>query len=409
MVKMKISDRVLNFQESVTLKLNAEVVKLQEAGQEVINLTAGQLPFKPDFEFIKNIKQEANFLKSFQYSPVAGFNELRLKIKTWMEKERRVSFENSDVIISSGAKHVISNVLCSLINPGDEVVVIAPYWVSYPAMIELYGGKVKVVKSDFYDHYCPDIDGIKAAINNNTKAIIINSPNNHVGTVYKAEWMDKLAALLENYPDISIISDEIYKELNYYDPEPSYFYQSIPSLLNRTIIISGISKVMASTGLRIGWAVGPKQFIKKVSVLQGQTTSGANSLIQLALMQYDFDSLQEYLNPIKNHLRKNANILRDKLREKKLSHKWYQVDGAFYYLLDLTNLPIMDYFEESEKGLDCAEKVCQKILSDCGVALVPGGDFGAPNTARLSLVANNEVFAKAIDLIIDCVLKKKVN
>lgn len=406
---MKISDRVLNFQESVTLKLNAEVVKLQESGHEVINLTAGQLPFKPDFDFIKNIKQEANFLKSFQYCPVPGFVELRNKIKNWMSTDRHVNFDSMDVIISNGAKHSISNVLCSLINPGDEVIVIAPYWVSYPALIELYGGVTKIAHSDFYDHYCPDVEAVRQLITEKTKAIIVNSPNNPVGTVYKPEWMKNFSKLMQDHPNISLISDEIYRELNFYDPMPTYFYQYDEELLKRTIIISGISKFMASTGLRLGWAVGPKEFIKKVGVLQGQTTSGANSLIQLALLQFDLQKLNDYLSPIKNHLRQNVNILRDKLRDNNLSHKWYQVDGAFYFLLDLKNLPIMDHFVSDEENADYATEICQKILSDCGVALVPGSDFGAPNTARISLVANTDVFAKAVDLIIGCIQKKKVN
>ena len=244
---MKISDRVSNFQESVTLKLNAEVVKMQEAGEDVINLTAGQLPFKPDFEFINSIKQEANFLKSFQYSPVPGFPKLREKIKDWSAKERNVSLDDFDTVVSNGAKQVISNVLCTMINPGDEVIIIAPYWVSYPSMIELYGGVTKVVESDFYDHFCPDIEGVKAAITDKTKAIIVNSPNNPVGIVYKPEWMKEFADLLGEHPNISVISDEIYRELNYYDPTPVYFYQYNESLLDRTIIISGISKIMAST------------------------------------------------------------------------------------------------------------------------------------------------------------------
>ena len=406
---MKISERVSNFQESVTLKLNAEVVRMQESGEDVINLTAGQLPFKPDFEFINSIKQEANFLKSFQYSPVPGFPKLRKKIQDWTAKERNLSLDNFDTVVSNGAKHVISNVLCSLINPGDEVIIIAPYWVSYPAMIDLYGGVTKVVESDFYDHFCPDIERVKAAINDKTKAIIVNSPNNPVGIVYKPEWMKEFADLLAEYPDVCVISDEIYRELNYYDPTPSYFYQYNEELLERTIIISGVSKVMAATGLRIGWAVGPKEFIKKVGTLQGQTTSGANSLTQLALIQYDFNNLKDYLTPIKNHLRKNANILRDKLRENDLAHKWYQVDGAFYYLLDFKNLPILEYFSGDKDEKDYSAEICQKILSDCGVALVPGAGFGSPNTARLSLVSENHVFEKAIDRVISCIQKKKIN
>ena len=406
---MRPSDRVCNFKESVTLKLNAEVVKLQDAGSEVINLTAGQLPFKPDHSFIGNIKQEANFLKSFQYSPVPGFSELREKIKSWMTSERTINGENLDVIVSNGAKQVISNIFCSLINPGDEVIIIAPFWVSYPAMIELYGGKPVIVKSNFYDYFCPDVEAVRNAITDKTKAIVINSPNNPVGTVYNVDWMKDFCHMIKDFPKLSIISDEIYRELNYYDPAPSYYYQFDESLLERSIIISGISKIMAATGLRLGWALAPSGFIKKVSTLQGQTASGANSLMQQALMQYDFSNLKSFLDPIKAHLRKNANILRDKLREKNLSHKWYQVDGAFYYLLDFKNLPILDFFDNEDEGNDFATDVCQKVLRDCGVAMVPGSDFGAPNTGRISLVAENKIFEDAIGRLIDCLNTKKVN
>lgn len=407
---MEPSNRVSNFKESVTLKLNAEVVKLQEAGNEVINLTAGQLPFKPDHDFINNIKKEANFLKSFQYSPVPGFPELRSKILDWSAKERSIPSDNLEVVIANGAKQVLSNIFCGLINPGDEVIIIAPFWVSYPAMIELYGGKPVIIESDFYDYFCPDVDAIKSAITDKTKAIVINSPNNPVGTVYKVEWMKSFSKMIREFPQVNIVSDEIYKELNYYDPDPSYFYQFDEKLLERTVIVSGISKIMAATGLRLGWAIGPSSFIKKVSTLQGQIASGANSLIQQALAHYDFSALKTFLEPIKAHLRKNANTLRDKLREENLSHKWYQVDGAFYYLIDFKNLPIIEFFRKSEQdNEDYAPEICQKILTDVGVAVVPGSDFGAPNTGRISLVAEHVVFDRAVDLLINSLNQKQVN
>ena len=344
-----MSNRISDFSESVTLKLNAKANGLIQEGKNIYNLTAGQLPFRPDSIFTDALKKETNFIKSFQYSPVPGMKELREKVLKWSEKERDLDLATSmDVLVSNGAKQVLSTILCSLINPGDEVAIIAPYWVSYPSMIKLYGGGVKVIETDFYEHFAPSMDAIRKSLTLTTKAIIINSPNNPVGHIYNEAWMIEFAKLMEEFPNTVIISDEIYRELNYYDPSPKYFYQFSKNLLDRTLIVGGISKVMAATGLRLGWCLGPKDFISSMSKLQGHTSSGANSLVQQALLNYNFDEIPEFLSPIKIHLRENSKLLREQLRESNLAHKWYQVSGAFYYLIDFTKSPILEQFQKSE-------------------------------------------------------------
>ncbi len=402
---MLVSDRISNFSESVTLKLNAKAISLSQEGNKIYNLTAGQLPFRPDSVFTESIKKETNFIKSFQYSPVPGSKDLREKILKWSEKERDLDLASSmDVLISNGAKQVLSTILCSLINPGDEVVIISPYWVSYPPMIKLYGGVVKVVETDFYEHFSPSMDSIREALTSKTKAIIINSPNNPVGHIYDDNWMRDFSQLMQEFPNTIIVSDEIYRELNYYDPGPRYFYQFEKNLLDRTCIVGGISKVMASTGLRIGWCIAPKSFISSMSKLQGHISSGASSLAQQGLLNYDLDRIPEFLSPIKVHLRENSKLLREKLRESDFAHKWYQISGAFYYLIDFSKLPILEKFQSSpDDSKDYASDICDHILTTYGVAMVPGSDFGVKNAARISLVSERDVFSEAIDLILKAI------
>jgi aspartate aminotransferase len=294
---MELSSRVKGMAESVTLKLNSKAVELSEKGQQVYNLTAGQLPFRPPQDFIDAIRSELDFLKSYQYSPVTGFVDLRKKIIRHIEETRGINFsadifdgKEFDCVISNGAKHSISNILGALIDPGDEVIIISPYWISYPEMIKFCRGIPVEVKSSIFDVFTPPLSEIRKAISPKTKAIIINSPNNPAGVHYSDEWMSEFAELLLEHPEIAIISDEIYFEVCYYDPKPTYFYQKKPELLLRTIIVDGISKAFASTGLRIGYCVAPKNICKGIENLQGQLTSSANSLVQRGMMNYNFAS-----------------------------------------------------------------------------------------------------------------------
>lgn len=400
---MKLTKRVSSITESVTLKLNAKAVQMADQGRKIYNLTAGQLPFRPLSEFSQHLRDELDFLKSYQYSPVPGFGELREKILQVIETSRELQFdrETTDCLISNGGKHAITNVLGALIEPGDEAILLAPFWVSYPEIVKFWGGEPVIVRSSVFDHYTPQLDAIEQAITSKTRVIIINSPNNPSGLSYSEDWMKGLAQLLMKYPDIMILSDEIYYELYYYDPKPSYFYQMEKSLLERTIIVDGISKTLASTGLRLGYTIGPKELIKAMGKLQGHTTSGANSLVQRALMDFDFDRIGDYLVPIKKHLRENAEIVRDTLREAGLGHCWYQTQSAFYFLMDFSRSPRMEKLKAQHPGVeDLSDRLCEELLEDFGVAVVPGGSFGIPNSARLSLVSPKDYFQEAMDKII---------
>lgn len=407
---MELSSRVHGMQESVTLRLNSKALELAESGKQVYNLTAGQLPFRPPQEFIESIRSELDFLKSYQYSPVAGFSDLRKKIMNHIEVSRGINFssldEEFDCVISNGAKHSISNILGALINPSDEVIIISPYWISYPEMIKFCRGVPIIVQSSIFDVFTPPLTEIKKAISERTKAIIINSPNNPAGIHYSVEWMEEFAQILIDNPHVNVISDEIYFEVIYYDPKPTYFYQKHPELLKRTIIVDGISKAFASTGLRIGYCVAPKHVCKGIENLQGQLTSSANSLIQRAMMNYNFSNSQQFLVPVKNHLRENAIIIREKFKEANIMKCWYQPVSAFYFMIDFSQTPAYARYRQNKTDkTDYSYQICEDILDQLGVVIVPGTDFGMPNSARISLVLQATAFAEAMDKIVHFLIK----
>ena len=396
-----ISSRISTISDSVTLKLNDKALKLAEEGRTIYNLTTGQLPFKPAVELIDNLRSELNFLKSFQYSPVIGFPELRNKIINYMSETRVIDFnaidEEFDCVVSNGGKHNIFNALLSIVDPDDEVVLISPFWLSYPEMITLCLGKTVMVGTSHFKGYTPSIDKIRDSFTEKTKVIIINSPNNPTGVHYNDDWMDAFADLMMDFPNIAIISDEIYFELNYFDPAPTYFYSHRPELLKRTVIATGISKALAAPGLRLGYCVAPKSICNAMSKVQSHTASGANSLVQRALSNYDYHLIEDNLRQVKTQLRSNSGIVREALREKDLANCWYQPLSAFYFMLDISVAPVFSKYKSNEDDIsDYSEKICEDILESLGVALVPGNAFGMPNSARISMVLEKTPFTEAM-------------
>lgn len=404
---MKLSKRAASVADSITLKLNEIAISLGEQGQHVYNLTSGQLPFKPMPEFIDKIQSELNFLKSYQYSPVPGFKDLRQKLLNYIAYSRELepsALEDFDTVISNGSKQSIYNVLGSIIDPDDEVILLAPYWVSYPQMIEFWGGKIKVVDSKSFEGFIPSIEDVEAAITDKTKAIIINSPNNPAGIHYDQNWMKAFAGLIKQHPNLWILSDEVYSELYYFDPKPTYFYQYDNSLLDRTIIFHGISKSMACTGLRIGYCVAPKLICSSVRKIQGQTTSGASSLIQRSLNDFEIERVQDFLSPVKVQLRKCADILREAYRKAGLASCWYQSSSAFYFIVDFTRTPMFEKLGSPSE--DISQRICEVLLEQKSIALVPSSDFGIPNAARLSLTLSEGPFQEAVDKLMEFLLAK---
>lgn len=404
---MNLSSRVKEAQTSVTLKMNERVQALVQSGKHIYNMTNGQLPFKPSGEFIETVNKQTNFLKSYQYSPIAGFQKLRDKFLNYHLEKRNIDTSKVecelDCILSNGSKHSLYNVFGALINPGDEVILLTPYWVSYPEIIKFWGGVPVIVQSHAFDAYTPSFIEIEKKISAKTKAIIINSPNNPAGIHYSESWMRECCEFMKKNSSIAVVSDEIYSDISYFDPKPTYFYQYEPELLERTIIVHGISKSFASTGLRIGYTIADQKLIQAMARIQSQTTSGPNSLIQRALIDYDFDKLSEFLDPVKGHLRDCAQIVRETFRDANLPHCFYQTHSAFYYLLDFTRMPFFSSYSEEE---DNSEQIVNDILDETGVALVPGGAFGYSNSARMSMTLELSVFREAIEKLVNHLAKK---
>ena len=392
-----LSNRLQSASESITLKLNAQAEQLRQQGELIYNLTAGQLPFPPDKALLQLLSSQINNLSSMQYSPVPGFPELRKKTLEYFEETRNISLnsQNFECVISTGAKQSLFNLIATLINPGDEVVTLAPYWVSYPEMIRYWQGKMVVVPPPHNLGTPPPINAIEKTLSSRTKAIILNTPGNPSGLYYSEHWIRDFGQLMTAHPHIQILSDEIYSQLFYHGNGPRYPYQFYPELLQRTFIIDGISKSMACTGLRIGFAFGPQKIMKAMAKIQGQSTSGANSLVQKALEKYDFSQIPQYLKPVKEHLAANCILLKNKLEEYSLQHTWYQTNGAFYFFMNLADTPLMKQRGE-DKG-DRAGEVCAELIKKTGVVMVPSTDFGIPNGARISLVLDKQDFKTALD------------
>lgn len=398
---MLLSSRVKGIHDSITMKLNEKALQLTDEGKVIYNLSGGQLPIKPTSEFIEKIHHQLNFLKSYQYSPSAGFPGLRKKLIRHFVDQRKLPHElvenDWDAILSNGSKHTLYNALGALIDPGDEVILLAPFWVSYPEMVKFWGGIPTVVKSNVFDAFVPAIEDIRKAMTPRTKVIIVNSPNNPSGVHYSESWMREFADFMREHPDLVVISDEVYSDITYFDPKPSYFYQLDHSLLNRTVIVHAISKTLAATGLRLGWAIAPANVVNAMSRIQGQTTSGPNSLMQRALMDFDFQFLESFLTPVKNHIRQNAATLREKFREANLGHCWYQSTSAFYFMIDFSRTPM---FRRFDAGEDHSLAIADELLNEEGITVVPGTDFGIPNSARIALVIEEVPFTEAIVRIV---------
>jgi aspartate aminotransferase len=398
---MLLSSRVKGLHESITMKLNEKAIQLTEEGKVIYNLSGGQLPIKPTHEFIEKIHHQLNFLKSYHYSPPAGFPALRKKLIKHFISSRKLPaeiFENEwDCIVSNGSKHTLYNAIGALIDPGDEVILLAPFWVSYPEMVKFWGGTSTVVKSNVFDAFVPAIEDIRKAMSSRTKVIIVNSPNNPAGVHYSEGWMREFAEFLKEHPDLIVISDEVYSDISYFDPKPNYFYQIDHELLKRTIIVHAISKTLAATGLRLGWAIAGSHIVNAMSRIQGQTTSGPNSLMQRALLDFDFQFLESFLVPVKNHIRTNAATLREKFREANLGHCWYQSTSAFYFMIDFSRTPMFKRFPADQ---DHSYLIADELINNEGILVVPGSDFGLPNTARISLVIEEVPFLEAIAKIV---------
>ena len=386
-----LTDKVNNLAASATLAMAAKARELRSKGVDVIGLSLGE----PDFnipEFIKEAAVKAIYDNYNSYTPVDGYVDLKKAISRKFSRDNNLNYSASQIVVSTGAKQSIANVIEAMINPGDEVILLAPFWVSYSAMIEICGGIPVIVKSDITSNFKVTASKIKDNITSKTKMIIVNSPNNPSGSVYNEHELRQIGKMLMDYPKIFVLSDEIYEHINY--GVKHFSFASIPELYDRTITVNGVAKAFAMTGWRIGYLGAPEWLAKACTKLQGQSTSGANCIAQKATIA----ALDANVNQIKymiDEFRERRELIIDLLSEIE-GFKLNNPDGAFYIFPDISY-----FFGKTINGFEIKNSTDFSlfILEKAHVATVTGEAFGSPNNIRISYAASRENIKKAVDRI----------
>ena len=386
-----LTDKVNNLSASATLAMAAKARELRSKGVDVIGLSLGE----PDFnipEFIKEAAVKAINDNYNSYTPVDGYVDLKKAISRKFSRDNNLKYSASQIVVSTGAKQSIANVIEAMINPGDEVILLAPFWVSYSAMIEICGGIPVIVKSDITSNFKVTASKIKDNITSKTKMIIVNSPNNPSGSVYNENELRQIGKMLMDYPKIFVLSDEIYEHINY--GVKHFSFASIPEMYDRTITVNGVAKAFAMTGWRIGYLGGPEWLAKACTKLQGQSTSGANCIAQKATIA----ALDANVNQIKymiDEFSERRELIIDLLSEIE-GFKLNNPDGAFYIFPDISY-----FFGKTINGFEIKNSTDFSlfILEKAHVATVTGEAFGSPNNIRISYAASRENIKKAVDRI----------
>ena len=386
-----LSDKVNNLSASATLAMAAKARELRSKGVDVIGLSLGE----PDFnipEFIKEAAVKAINDNYNSYTPVDGYVDLKKAISRKFSRDNNLNYSPSQIVVSTGAKQSIANVIEAMINPGDEVILLAPFWVSYSAMIEICGGIPVIVKSDITSNFKVTASKIKDNITSKTKMIIVNSPNNPSGSVYNENELRQIGKMLMDYPKIFVLSDEIYEHINY--GVKHFSFASIPEMYDRTITVNGVAKAFAMTGWRIGYLGAPEWLAKACTKLQGQSTSGANCIAQKATIA----ALDANVNQIKymiDEFSERRELIIDLLSEIE-GFKLNNPDGAFYIFPDISY-----FFGKTINGFEIKNSTDFSlfILEKAHVATVTGEAFGSPNNIRISYAASRENIKKAVDRI----------
>ena len=386
-----LTDKVNNLAASATLAMAAKARELRSKGVDVIGLSLGE----PDFnipEFIKEAAVKAINDNYNSYTPVDGYVDLKKAISRKFLRDNNLNYSASQIVVSTGAKQSIANVIEAMINPGDEVILLAPFWVSYSAMIEICGGIPVIVKSDITSNFKVTASKIKDNITSKTKMIIVNSPNNPSGSVYNEHELRQIGKMLMDYPKIFVLSDEIYEHINY--GVKHFSFASIPEMYDRTITVNGVAKAFAMTGWRIGYLGAPEWLAKACTKLQGQSTSGANCIAQKATIA----ALDANVNQIKymiDEFRERRELIIDLLSEIE-GFKLNNPDGAFYIFPDISY-----FFGKTINGFEIKNSTDFSlfILDKAHVATVTGLAFGSPNNIRISYAASRENIKKAVDRI----------
>lgn len=383
-----LSTRINSLPVSATLAMAAKARELKNQGTDVIGLSLGE----PDFntpEFIKNAAIQAVEDNWNAYSPVDGYADLKKAICEKFKRDNGLNYNPSQIVVSTGAKQSIANVCMVLLDPGDEVLLPAPYWVSYSAIATLAEAKSTIIPSSIDTDFKITPEQLEAAITPKTKLVMFNSPNNPSGTIYTEQEYRALGKVLEKYPDIFILSDEIYEHINY--GTPHFSIAAIPELYDRTITVNGVAKAFAMTGWRIGYIGAPEWLAKACNKMQGQITSGANCIAQRATIAAVEAPVSDIQYMIDEFAKRREIII--ELLSTIPGIKVNQPQGAFYVFPDVSA-----YFGKTLGGkqIENASDFALYLLEEAHVATVTGDAFGNGNCIRISYAASEENIRKAI-------------
>ena len=386
-----LSDRVKNLATSQTLAMAAKARELKSLGKDVIGLSLGE----PDFntpDFIKNAAKKAIDQNYNSYTPVDGYGDLKEAIITKFKRDNNLNYESSDIVVSTGAKQALYNIASVLINPGDEVILPCPYWVSYSDIIKLKGGIPVEIKTSIEDNFKMTGEQLQNSITEKTKMVWFSSPCNPSGSVYDKDELKEIVNVLDAHKNIFVVSDEIYEHINYKGGHVSI--GSFDKIKDRTITVNGVSKAFAMTGWRIGYIGAPKWIARACNKVQGQVTSGANCIAQRAVIT----ALNE--NPDKiEYMVKEFESRRDLILDLLNKIPGFQCnipDGAFYVFPDISH-----YFGKEIHGVKIknASDMSMFLLEKALVATVTGDAFGNPNCIRISYAASKEKITEAVERI----------
>lgn len=393
--KATISRRVQEMTESATIKMAQMARELKAKGHDVISLSLGE----PDFDTPQHIKEAAKQALDeglTKYTPVPGLLELRQAIQTKFKRDNNLDFDIKQIIVSNGAKQAIANVCLSILDPGDEVIILAPYWVSYSEIVKLAEGESVLVSAGIEQDYKITKAQLEAAITDRTRAILFSSPCNPTGSVYSEAELRDIADVVAAHEGIYIISDEIYEYINFTGNH--FSIGSLEQVKDRTITINGFSKGFAMTGWRLGYIGAPFEVADACDKIQGQITSGANSFSQKAAAHALLSDMGP-TNEMREAFRKRRALVIEGLSQIP-GFKVNNPDGAFYSFPDISN-----YFgkTDGEMRIENADDFCDYLLQKVFVAVVSGSAFGADNCFRLSYAASEEQLIEAIKRIKEAV------
>jgi aspartate aminotransferase len=378
------------------MAMTARAIQLRREGQDIVSLSVGEPDF-PVFPHVEQAVSEALRKGYTKYTPSNGIIELREAISDWMFKDVGVRWPPAQIVATSGAKQALYNACQALLDDGDEAVIPNPYWVSYPEMVRLAGGKPVDLMLRQEEGWAPRPEDLERLLTPRTKVFMFSSPSNPTGGVWSEETMRGLAGVLEKYPRVIVLSDDIYDKLVYGGKKATNILQVAPQLKDRTVLVNGCSKAYAMTGLRLGWACGPAAIISGMNKVQDASTSNPSSLSQHAAVAA-LRGPQEPVEAMRAQFEKRRHLMVELLRQVR-GVDAHAPDGAYYVFANFSGLLSRKYRGEPVGN---TQRLAEVLLEDFGVATVPGSAFGREGFLRLSFAISEADIRKAMDRIARC-------